>query len=86
MTRLRPEGAEQDTLDQEIKIATSTLSLNEDNVDQGCLPFKCLAGNTNNITLDSRRKPISTLAGMYHNNNKRILRYIGSLTNYLLST
>ena len=62
MTRLRPEGAEQDTLDQEIKIA-SNLSLNEDNVDQGCLPFKCL-GNTNNITLDSRRKPISTLAGM----------------------
>ena len=66
MTRLRPEGAEQDTLDQEeIKIAASNLSLNEeDNVDQGCLPFKCL-GNTNNITLDSRRKPISTLAGMY---------------------
>ena len=63
MTRLRPEGAEQDTLDQEIKIA-SNLSLNEDNVDQGCLPFKCL-GNTNNITLDSRRKPISTLAGTY---------------------
>ena len=65
MTRLRPEGAEQDTLDQEeIKIAASNLSLNEeDNVDQGCLPFKCL-GNTNNITLDSRRKPISTLAGM----------------------
>lgn len=68
MTRLRPEGAEQDTLDQEeIKIAASNLSLNEeDNVDQGCLPFKCL-GNTNNITLDSRRKPISTLAGMHLN-------------------
>ena len=81
MTRLRPEGAEQDTLDQEItKIAASNLSLNEDNVDQGCLPFKCLAGNTNNITLDSRRKPISTLAGTYIITNKYFFLYFTKIS------
>ena len=59
--RLRPEGAEQDILDQErITKAGSIRTLNEDESDQGCLPFKCLGNN--NFTLDVRRKPISALA------------------------
>ena len=50
MTRLRPEGAEQEALDQQekLKSAVSTSSLN-----RGCLP---------NFTLDLRRRPISALA------------------------
>lgn len=58
MTRLRPEGAEQDALDQEktLKSAISVQSLN--NQSSGCLPTNC----TGNFTLDLRRRPISALA------------------------
>jgi hypothetical protein len=59
MTRLRPEGAEQEVLDRE-KMQESNLSIDQ----AGCLPnLSCLASNTNNFTtLDARRRPISVMA------------------------
>lgn len=56
MTRLRPEGAEQDALDKEaLKKTASNLSVND---QSGCLP----ALFCGNFSLDVRRKPISVIA------------------------
>ena len=59
MTRLRPEGAEQDTLDAQEKSTKLKNSISNGSLDktqQGCLPGGC------NFTLDIRRRPISALA------------------------